>query len=310
MSFVLDHIWYARPFGEELLAAVERIRPDLLLVDVSLTYAMVAAQRTGLPTAVLVHFPYELTVGAFARLFASRLGETNAYAAELGLPPFLSHQALTEAAALVLVASYQAFDRVEALPPNLVHVGPCRSGDVGHDRWQRRAPGRPLVLVGLSTSHQNQLPLLQRLCDALGRLEVEALVTTGAAIRPAELQAADNTTVTDFVSHDRVLPAADLLVTHAGHGTVMAGATYGVPMLCFPMGRDQPMNAARVAELGLGAVADAEASRAEIERAIASTLADATIRARASAFAASLVDHRGLEDAVRLVENLLTTGSR
>jgi UDP:flavonoid glycosyltransferase YjiC (YdhE family) len=308
MPFVAEHIWYARAFGTELLAAVDRLRPDLLLVDVMLNYALVAAQCSGLPTAVLCHFPYHLLLGQFAPLFASRLDETNAYATELGLAPFASHQALVEASPLVLVPTYRAFDQVETVAPNVVHVGPCRSNHAGAAAWQRQAPERPLVLVGLSTSYQNQVPLLQRLCDALGTLEVEALVTTGAAIGPELLDASDNTTVLSCLSHDAVLPSTDLLLTHAGHGTVMAGATYGVPMLCFPMGRDQPMIAERVAQLGLGSVLSHEAPVSELKQAITETLADGGTRQRAEEFARSLVGHPGLDDATRLVEALMGNG--
>ena len=38
-----------------------------------------------------------------------------------------------------------------------------------------------------------------------------------------------------------------LLPVLAQISTIMAGATYGVPMLCLPMERDQPINAERVA---------------------------------------------------------------
>jgi len=305
MPFVAEHIWYARAFGTELLAAVDRRRPDLLLVDVMLTYALVAARSTGLPQAVLGHFPYHLLLGPFAPLFASRLDETNVYASELALAPFPSHQALVEAAPLVLIPTYRAFDQVEAVAPNVVHVGPCRSTHAGAASWQRRMPQRPLVLVGLSTSHQNQVPLLQRLCDVLGALEVEALVTTGAAIAPEALDASDNTTVQSFVPHDVVLPETDLLITHAGHGTVIAGATYGVPMLCLPMGRDQPMIAERVAQLGLGFVLSPEAPVSEMKQAITASLADGATKQRAGDFARSLLGHPGLDDAVRLVEALM-----
>src|SRR5215831_10330314 len=170
MPFVLEHIWFARGFGSELLGAVDRFRPDFLLVDICLLQALVAARHSGLPTAVLCHFPYYLAVGPFAPLLDSRLEETNTYAAELGVGQFPSHQALFETSPLVLVSSYRAFDPLESFAPSVVHVGPCRSGPEGGGTWQRRRPGRPLVVVGLSTSHQNQVPLLQRLCDALGAL--------------------------------------------------------------------------------------------------------------------------------------------
>jgi MGT family glycosyltransferase len=298
---VVKHIWWARAFGPELLAAVERTRPDALLVDVNLTYAVVAARSTGLPTTTLCHFPYQVILGPFVGVTTSLLPATNAYAAELGLAPFASHQALLEASTM-LVASYRAFDEVEAPAPTVVHVGPMRTAAGTGSTW-RRTTDRPLVLVGLSTSHQNQVPLLQRLCDALGVLDVEVLVTTGPSIAPELLRPASNTTVLPFVAHDEVLPSADLLVTHAGHGTVMAGVAHGVPMLCLPMGRDQPLIADRAARLGVGAVASCEASVAQLRDAIVALLADAGARHRARAFAESLRDHPGLDHAVGLVEN-------
>ena len=303
MLHVIEHIWFARGFAAELLAAVDRFRPDLLLVDICLTHALVAARHAGLPTVALCHFPYHLALGPFAPLLDARLSQTNAHAAELGVAPFRSHQALFEASSLVLVASYRPFDPLAVAPPNLVHVGPLRSRQLG--AWRRRAPGRPLVLVGLSTSHQHQVPLLQRLCDALGKLDVEALVTTGPAIAPDLLRAAENTTLVRFVPHDEVLPSTDLLITHAGHGTVMAGATYGTPMLCFPMGRDQPMIADLVARLGIGSVSSPDAPVSAIEAAIRSLLADTEKKNRARDLAASLADHPGLDHAVALVEKLL-----
>jgi UDP:flavonoid glycosyltransferase YjiC (YdhE family) len=305
LPYILEHIWYARGFGSELLEAVDRIRPDLLLVDVSLTHALVAARHAGLPTGVLCHVPYHFVVGPFASLFDSRLSEANAYAAELGLSPFPSHQALIEASPLVLTFSYRSFDPLEECAPNVAHVGPCRSRGEGRERWRRRAAGRPLVLVGLSTSHQHQISLLQRLCDALGALEVDALVTTGPAIAPAAIKASDNTTVLSFVPHEEVLPSASLLITHAGHGTVMAGATYGTPMLCLPMGRDQPLVADRVTQLGLGSVLAPESPVSEIQQAIEAVLADAEVKQQASDFARSVAGHPGVDDAADLVENLL-----
>jgi UDP:flavonoid glycosyltransferase YjiC (YdhE family) len=76
-------------------------------------------------------------------------------------------------------------------------------------------------------------------------------------------------------------------------------------MLCVPMGRDQPPIAARVAELGLGAMLDPRATVEEIRQAAADVLANGDFRKRAREFAASLADHPGLDAAVDLVESLL-----
>ena len=80
-------------------------------------------------------------------------------------------------------------------------------------------------------------------------------------------------------------------------------------MLCFPMGRDQPMVAERVAQLGIGSVASPEATALEIERAIAKALADTCIKKRARQFADSVATHPGLDHAVALIEQLMSNAA-
>jgi len=160
-------------------------------------------------------------------------------------------------------------------------------------------------VASLSTSHQDQESLLQKLCDALGDMNVEAVVTTGRGIDPASLTAGDNTTLVRLLPHEAVLHATDLLITHAGHGTVMAGATFGVPMLCLPMGRDQRMVARSVAALGLGAVLEPSASVTEIQGAVSDLLSDQATRRRSLAYAEQAAVERRDETAAELVEGLM-----
>ena len=305
LAFALDNLCIAKGFGSELLSAIDRLSPDLLLVDVMLLQALVAARHCGIPVVVLQHAVHSILTGTFGAVFDSRLNEINDYTAELGAGSFPSSVALMEGSEVVLVFSYRSFDPAETHAPNVVHVGPLRSTSKTTNAWSRRMPGRPLVVVSLSTGYQDQAALLQRLCDALGNLEVEALVTTGRAVSPDSLTASENTAVVSFVPHEAVLSSADLFICHAGHGSAMAGATFGVPMLCFPMGRDQPMVADRVAQLGIGSVASPEATAAEIEHAIAKVLDDAGVKQRARQFADSVATHPSLAHAVALLEQLL-----
>lgn len=110
------------------------------------------------------------------------------------------------------------------------------------------------------------------------------------------------------MSHDAVLPVADLLVTHAGHGTVAAGASFGVPTLCIPMGRAQPMVASRAHELGLAAVCEPDADSATLTERIRGALADASLRRGARTFAATARGHPGVAEAVAACERLLRMG--
>ena len=121
-------------------------------------------------------------------------------------------------------------------------------------------------------------------------------------VSPDELDTSENVTAIDFVNHDEVLTEADLLVTHAGHGTVAAGLSYGVPMLCIPFGRDQDLNADRVATLGLGTVLAPDSETGVFRRAVQDMLDDDALRQRAKQFGDSLQAHPGIQDALTAID--------
>jgi UDP:flavonoid glycosyltransferase YjiC (YdhE family) len=280
---VFEKVVFAEGIGASLTAEIGRTKPDLLLIDAILSTALSAAQSSGVPAVAL---------GSTLHTFLQ--------SAPMG--------AQAEALDLVMTFTDRAFELGADLPSNVVHVGPLRPRESGVGPWTRRRLRRPLVVVSLSTSYQAQAKLLQRLCDALGGLDIEALVTTGGAVDPANLTAAANTSVVRFVPHEAVLPQAELLITHAGHGTVIAGATFGVPLLCLPMGRDQPTVAQSVVALGLGLVLDPEAGVTEIRSAIGDILADAAMKDRARAYADQAAIERRDQRAVDLIEGLLHGG--
>lgn len=132
----------------------------------------------------------------------------------------------------------------------------------------------PLLVVSLSTTDQGQLCLLDRLLTAVGSMPVRALFTLGPAVDAGRLNPPDNAVLERFVPHSAVLPHASLVVTHAGHSTVMAAVGAGVPLVCVPMGRDQPAVAARVTHHGLGVRVDPEATVEELRAAICRVMDD------------------------------------
>jgi UDP:flavonoid glycosyltransferase YjiC (YdhE family) len=276
---------FGRKSAEDVMAAAQRLAPDAVLVDCMMPDVLRAAKGDGMKTVALMHAPY-----SFWRVF---LGG--------------AFKGPMDAADLMLGLTYRAFDVGADFPPNLMFVGPARPA-AGAATWTRRTPGKPLVLASLSSAIQGppalQIDLLQRICGALGRLDVEAVVTTGRGIDPTDIGAEANTTVERRIPHEAVLAQADLFVTHAGHGSVMAALNHGVPMLCLPPGADQPRNAAKVAELGLGEVLPTTAPAEEIRLVIARLLADPALKARVEAFAAAVEREPGMERAVELIEAL------
>jgi len=269
--------------GPDILEAAARLQPAVVLVDCMLRGPSEAVKRRGYRTVSLVHALYSFFVEFLDGCFRGPIDESD----------------------LALGLTYAALDPDAEPPPNFAFVGPLRPS-AGAASWRRKHSGKRFVLVSPSSGAQStsQWDLWQRVCDALAGLDVEALVTTGRGLDPESLSVGRWTSVERRVPHDAVLGQADLLITHAGHGTVAVGVRYGVPMLCLPAGADQPFNAASVARLGLGEALAPSSSSAEIRAAAARMLDDAGLRARCRAFAAVVAREPGRERAVELVEAL------
>ena len=58
--------------------------------------------------------------------------------------------------------------------------------------------------------------------------------------------------VEQYVPQTALLPHCDVVVSHAGSGTVLGTVALGVPQLCLPQGADQFLNASAVAGAGAG----------------------------------------------------------
>jgi len=186
---------------------------------------------------------------------------------KLGLARAGSRSANLDRLGAVLALTYEAFDTApQTRPANLHYVGP------------------------LACVPQPTPPYMPN--------------TLGHAIGPGDLTLPDNVVAERFVPHAAVLPDARLVVTHAGHGTVMAAVSAGVPLLCTPMGRDQFLVASRVEQLGLGRVASMLASPEALRATIAAALDDDAQLARARCFAASVDVAAGLARALSVLEKL------
>ncbi len=259
---------------DEFLAVAQDRAPDILIVDAMLPQSLAGANASDRPAIALVHAPYQGLVDMLDGRFRVPI----------------------EGADLALVTSYAAFHDGQPVPANVVFSGPSRPAVSA--TWSPREPGRKLVLASLSTGQQNQAPTLRRLCEALCGVDAEVLVTTGLAIAPDGLPSAAHMTVVRAAPHEAVLAHADLLVTHGGHGTVMAGLAAGVPILALPGIGDQPANGARLAGLGLGAVLDAASPPEAMRETINRLLADQDLRRRCQGFAASARAAPGMEAAL------------
>ncbi len=301
---VLDAIMIgpAAAFAADTLAELRRAPADAVVSNDLLFGPMMAAEAHGTRLAVLAPnislFPipgmpplgpgmlppstpeeHEMAAQVAAWLageLAARLTVLNAARAGLGLAPLSHPLEQPRAAALTLLATSRAFDfEVPALHEGMRYVGPLLDEPAWAQGWTVPwRDERPMVLIALSTTFQDQAGVIQRLLDATAALPVRVVATLGPALEGTELRVPANALVVDRGSHDALMADAALVVTHCGHGTTMRALAHHRPMLCLPMGRDQNDNAARVVARGAGIRLDRDAPVEALRAAVGELLSD------------------------------------
>ncbi len=291
-------------YADAMRTAIDRHEPDRILVDGALYSAQVEAKASGTPYAALW---VQLAVtadnwagGPDPQDQSVNLAGHNAHRTRRGLAEVAAIRDTHLDADWLLTLSYEALNGTrQRRSPNLHFIGAPlpKTADVEVEL----PPGdQPLVLVGFSTTPITTATHLQAVVEGLAGMDVRGLVTLGR-VEPGELNLPANVAETRFAPHDRVLPHADLMVSHVGHGSLCAGARHGVPTLALPWGRDQHVNAQTVTDLGIGISLPSNATAEEIADAAHRLLVDDTVRRKCSEVAAEIAAHAGLDEAIQLI---------
>ncbi|WP_326562817.1 glycosyltransferase [Micromonospora sp. NBC_01796] len=296
----------ARRNAERTLDICRTWQPDVVVCDEADFGTMVAAERLGLPYAsVLV-----LAAGSLIRpdLVTEPLNELRA---AYDLPPDPELAMLSRF--LVLAPAPPSY-RDPACPlPATAHsirpVTPPPSPAPTALPWEGRTEGRPGVYLTLGTEFPIESgDLFPRLIAGLGELDINLLVTVGKQLDPAEFgRQPEHVRIERYVPQALVLPRSDLVVSHAGSGSVLGALEHGLPMVLAPMGADQPANAARCAELGVGRVLDAFSVTPDAAaEAVTTVLTDDGYRRAAVRLRDEIAALPGPDHAVPLLERLAT----
>ncbi|WP_309895177.1 macrolide family glycosyltransferase [Archangium sp.] len=188
-----------------------------------------------------------------------------------------------------------------------VFVGPSvPPRDERKDFPLEQLDGKPVLLIALGTSALNQRPDFYKACfEAFRDTRWQVVMACGKGLEPASLgPVPSNILVRQWVPQLDVLQRARVFVTHGGMNSTMEGLWHGVPLAVFPQFGDQPVNAARVSELGLGVSLTAgEALEPKVLRDIVERLdTDPGYRSRIAEFQKELREaggHRRAADALQ-----------
>ena len=286
--------------GAGLGAAIEQFRPDLLLISsLFVLEALAVHLRHGLPMAFLtpnvrLHPRQEACRIDLARLFEMTAGTEELTALiRSRLPGVRSLDGLVRV--MMAVPEMILIPRALEMPddrsePNAYYVGSC----VSLIRCEQplaafeEDPGVPLVYCSLGSQSDLRRDVRQRffrevLAAASSMPSRRFIVSVGPQTDLAHFQPPQNVSLVQWAPQLAVLKRAALMITHAGMGTVKECAIHGVPMLAFPVGRDQFAAARRIEYHRLGTAGDIECITAsEIARMIEHIVGDAVIRSSVS----------------------------
>ena len=266
--------------------ALEAQQPDLAVVDCMVPAAIAAARASGTPTVSLVHFLY-----GFARVQMLRAGggwttDLDSLAAThrlLGLAPPVDGLGAWEAPDLLLVTAPRWLDVDCDAPDNVLYAGPLGV-------TLPPAGARRRVLLTFSTTVMEDQPaLIDRACEAVAGLDLDAVLTLGPAVDRDALRVPGNVEVLRSADHDRLMCDSAAVIGHGGLGTVLRALAHGVPQLLLPLGRDQESNARRVEQLDAGIRLPTDAPPERIRAALHTLLTDRRYRDAAALAAGRIV---------------------
>ena len=315
----------------DTLPLVREFQPDAVVADILTLAPALAAELAGVPGGTLIPHvdprpargapPFSLgarlprtaagrrmwdalapLVGRGLALGRTELNETRG---RLGLPPQSRvHGGISER--LALVATFPRLEYPREWPPGSHVIGPLL--------WEPPAvdvalpPGEgPLVLVAPSTSQDAEQLLVRSALTGLRSLRDVRTLAIGdrdallAAVGPLP----EHMAIAPWASYARTMPACDVVVCHAGHGTLARALASGCVTVCAPIAGDMNECAARVDWAGAGVrIPRRLIGRRSVRLAVERALGEPRLRAAAAGFEHWYESHDPAGDAAALVEDL------
>lgn len=333
----IDYALHAVP---ALVERLQALRPKLVVLTAKCLWAAIAAERCGLPTAVVhTNALWPRGVPVSAEVYAARWpGKSDPELQQIEERDRLAWERCAERYDLARIhtddvlpglpncmnlrgdlnlvyASEALQPRREQFDGSFHFVGPCydeRPADADPEfESALQALPRPIFYGSLgSMRHYNdRQDLFQVVLGALRDVDVGGRASLVLSVGAAEAVTAigpqpPHVLVRPYVPQLAVLQRAALFLTHAGSNSVYESLLYGVPMLMLPQGGDQPIMAEHVAAIGAGRwLRETDLDAESLRSHVEALLAAPEPTAQARALGQGLRDGGGIPRAVTLLED-------
>lgn len=323
---------HAAEAAKALLPLLEETRPHAVVSDILTLAPTLAAEKAGVPLATLIPHIYPVVepgrpffavglqpartpvgraiwrAGQRALNIGLEQGrnDLNRQRARLGLPPTERfHGGIS--ADLALVGTFPQLEYPRRWPAGVEITGPM-TFEVPHPEIELPPGNEPLVLVAPSTAHDSENHLVRTALAALAEEPVRVVATTNRVVPQRPIEVPDNAVLVEWLSYSQLMPAASLVISHGGHGTVARALGAGTPVLICPIIGDMSETAMRVAWAGCGLSLPWRLCRAAPLRwAARRLLGDGSFADNAGKLASWAAENDGAERGAELVERLART---
>jgi UDP:flavonoid glycosyltransferase YjiC (YdhE family) len=325
---------HAAEAARALLPLLERMRPDVVVSDILTLAPALAAEVAGVPRVTLIPHIYPVVepglpffavglqpprtplgraiwrIGQRALNVGLEQGreDLNRQRARLDLPPTERfHGGISPD--LALIGTFPQLEYPRSWPAGVEVTGPM-SFEAPHPEIELPPGDDPLVLVAPSTAHDSRNHLVRTALEALACEPVRVVATTNRVVPQSPIEVPSNAILVEWLSYSQVMPAASLVISHGGHGTVARALAAGTPLLISPFIGDMSETAMRVTWAKAGLSLPWRLCRpSPLRWAARRILGDPSFVARAAELADWARQNDGAERGAKLVENLARTRS-
>ena len=326
---------HAAEAARALMPLLDEMRPHAVVSDILTLAPTLAAEARGIPLATLIPHVYPVVApglpffavglrpprtpaGRAVWRFGQRALEVgleqgrqdlNKQRARLGLAPTERfHGGISPD--LALVATFPQLEYPRRWPAGVEVTGPM-TFEIPHPEIELPPGNDPLVLVAPSTAHDSGNHLVRAALAALAEEPVRLVATTNRVVPQRPIEVPANAVLVDWLSYSQVMPAASLVISHGGHGTVCRALAAGTPVLISPFIGDMSETAMRVSWAGAGLSLPWRLCRpAPLRWAARRLLSEPSFAARAAELAAWAAENDGAERGAESVERLAAERAR
>ena len=253
---------------------IERFRPDVVLSD-SRVSSLIAGKLMGLPVVLILNqfrvdivgkpsarkiTPVELLFFLIANIFwlffRTFLGGVWARSNLILIPDFPAPHTIS-ASNLAIPKRYKK--KVKLIGPIVSDEPTKQPSKSALNRLDFFASRKPLIYAAVSGPSTERTVLADLLLGSLRRFpsEYQVVVSRGEPNGSSSPIRNGNLTVYDWVDDQNgLLKASSIVISRAGHGTIMKAVIFGKPMILVPIPdhTEQYGNAARASQLGFAEV--------------------------------------------------------